>query len=182
MKLFLLIIVIALSNNVVSQNFGIGTLTPLEKLDVNGNTRSTGFIITVGGSIYDFVIKNNATGEVGFRKGHGGLGINFLICYEGQVPSNPSNQPSDPNSVQDEWNVIGMIKMNAGFLVPRGWLLCYGQLVPISEYPALYNIIGTTFGGNGTTTFVIPDMRGMAPVCQGTNPAAYSWNRGQKTD
>ena len=152
MKLFLLIIVIALSNNVVSQNFGIGTLSPLEKLDVNGNTKSSGFIITIGGSIYDFVIKNNASGEVGFRKGHGGLGINFLICYEGQVPS---NQPSDPNSVQDEFNVIGMIKMNAGVVIPRGWLLCYGQLVSISEYQALFNLIGTTYGGNGTTTFVI---------------------------
>ena len=50
---------------------------------------------------------------------------------------------------------------------PRGWQLCYGQLVPISQYNALFALLGTTYGGNGTSTFGLPDLRGRSLVGQG---------------
>lgn len=53
---------------------------------------------------------------------------------------------------------------------PLDWLLCNGAVVSISQYPALYALIGTTYGGNGTTTFAVPDLRGRLPMGQGTGP------------
>ena len=47
---------------------------------------------------------------------------------------------------------------------PKGFILCDGQLLPIAQNPALYSLIGTVFGGNGTTTFALPDYRGKAPA------------------
>jgi microcystin-dependent protein len=53
---------------------------------------------------------------------------------------------------------------------PRGWQLCYGQLVPISQYNALFALLGTNYGGNGTSTFGLPDLRGRSLVGQGQGP------------
>lgn len=53
---------------------------------------------------------------------------------------------------------------------PVGWVLCNGQLLPIAEYEVLYTLIGTTYGGNGQTTFAVPDLRGRSPLGQGTGP------------
>jgi microcystin-dependent protein len=53
---------------------------------------------------------------------------------------------------------------------PVGWVLCNGQLLSISEYSVLFNLIGTTFGGNGQTNFAVPDLRGRSPLGQGTGP------------
>ncbi len=57
--------------------------------------------------------------------------------------------------------------MFAGTFAPRGWMLCNGQLLPIQRYSALFSILGTNFGGNGTTTFALPDLQGRAPVGAG---------------
>lgn len=63
---------------------------------------------------------------------------------------------------------IGEIRLFAGNFAPSGWLFCQGQLLPISEYDALFNLIGTTYGGDGQTTFALPDLRSRVPVHQGT--------------
>lgn len=63
---------------------------------------------------------------------------------------------------------IGQIKMFAGNFAPAGWALCNGQLLPISENEALFAIIGTTYGGDGQTTFALPDLRGRVPMHTGT--------------
>jgi microcystin-dependent protein len=57
--------------------------------------------------------------------------------------------------------------MFAGNFAPRGFMLCQGQTLPIQQYAALFSILGTTYGGNGTTTFNLPDLRGRAPIGQG---------------
>jgi len=62
---------------------------------------------------------------------------------------------------------IGEIRMFAGNFAPAGWMFCVGQLLPISEYETLFNLIGTTYGGDGQSTFALPDMRGRIPVHQG---------------
>jgi microcystin-dependent protein len=63
---------------------------------------------------------------------------------------------------------IGEIKMFAGNFAPYGWALCNGQLLPIAQYQALYNLIGTTYGGDGQSTFALPNLQGRLPVHQGT--------------
>jgi microcystin-dependent protein len=62
---------------------------------------------------------------------------------------------------------VGEIKMFAGNFAPAGWEFCQGQLLPISEYETLFNLIGTTYGGDGQSTFALPDLRGRLPLHQG---------------
>ena len=59
---------------------------------------------------------------------------------------------------------MGIIKLFAGNFAPRGWAFCAGQTLAISSNTALFSILGTTYGGNGTTTFCLPDLRGRVPV------------------
>jgi len=63
---------------------------------------------------------------------------------------------------------IGEIRMFAGNFAPAGWAFCQGQLIPISENEALFNLIGTTYGGDGQSTFAYPDLRSRVPIHQGT--------------
>ena len=58
---------------------------------------------------------------------------------------------------------VGEIRMFAGNFNPSGWMFCEGQLLPISEYETLFNLIGTTYGGDGQSTFALPDLRGRVP-------------------
>jgi microcystin-dependent protein len=62
---------------------------------------------------------------------------------------------------------VGEIRMFAGNFAPAGWMFCEGQLLPISEYDTLFNLIGTTYGGDGQSTFALPDLRGRIPIHQG---------------
>src|SRR5215211_8493433 len=64
---------------------------------------------------------------------------------------------------------VGEIRMFAGNFAPAGWMLCEGQILPISENDALFTLIGTTYGGDGQTTFALPDLRGRLPLHQGNN-------------
>lgn len=70
---------------------------------------------------------------------------------------------------------MGEIRMFAGLRAPSGWHFCDGTLLKISDYAALFALLGTTYGGNGRTTFALPDLRGRLPIGQGqgTNLAAY---------
>lgn len=62
---------------------------------------------------------------------------------------------------------VGEIRIFAGNFAPAGWMFCEGQLLPISENEVLFQLIGTTYGGDGESTFALPDMRGRIPVHQG---------------
>lgn len=63
---------------------------------------------------------------------------------------------------------LGEIRMFAGTYAPDGWALCDGQLLPIAQNEALYTLLGTTYGGDGRTTFGVPDMRGRVPISMGS--------------
>lgn len=65
---------------------------------------------------------------------------------------------------------LGEIKMFAGNFAPRGFALCNGQLLSISQNAALFSILGTTYGGNGTTTFALPNLQGRLPMHFGNGP------------
>jgi microcystin-dependent protein len=62
---------------------------------------------------------------------------------------------------------VGEIRMFAGNFAPAGWMFCEGQLLPISENETLFQLIGTTYGGDGESTFGLPDLRGRIPLHQG---------------
>jgi microcystin-dependent protein len=62
---------------------------------------------------------------------------------------------------------VGEIRMFAGNFAPAGWMFCEGQLLPISENETLFQLIGTTYGGDGEETFALPDLRGRLPIHQG---------------
>ena len=62
---------------------------------------------------------------------------------------------------------VGEIRMFAGNFAPAGWMFCEGQLLPISENEILFQLIGTTYGGDGESTFALPDLRGRLPIQQG---------------
>ncbi|WP_431158438.1 phage tail protein [Winogradskyella poriferorum] len=70
--------------------------------------------------------------------------------------------------------------MFAGNFAPRGWALCEGQLLAISTNQALFSILGTTYGGDGRTTFALPDLRGRVPIGPGTGPGLSTYRLGQK--
>jgi microcystin-dependent protein len=62
---------------------------------------------------------------------------------------------------------VGEVRMFAGNFAPAGWMFCEGQLLPISENETLFQLIGTTYGGDGESTFALPDLRGRIPLHQG---------------
>jgi len=62
---------------------------------------------------------------------------------------------------------LAEIRMFAGNFAPRGWTFCNGQLLPIAQNQALFSLLGTTYGGDGRTTFALPDLRGRAPLHPG---------------
>lgn len=76
--------------------------------------------------------------------------------------------------------LIGEIRMFGGNFAPRGWAFCDGQLLPISNNTALFSILGTTYGGDGRTTFALPDLRGRAAVGVGRGPGLTEIRQGEK--
>jgi len=75
---------------------------------------------------------------------------------------------------------VGQILMFAGTFAPAGWMQCQGQLVPISENETLFNLIGTTYGGDGQSTFGLPDLQGRVPVHMGTGGGLSTYIIGQE--
>ncbi|MBE8232840.1 MAG: phage tail protein [Endozoicomonadaceae bacterium] len=75
---------------------------------------------------------------------------------------------------------IGEIIMFGGSFAPRDWAFCDGQLLPIAQNTALFSILGTTYGGDGRTTFALPDLRGRVPMHVGEGPGLTPKNWGQK--
>jgi microcystin-dependent protein len=73
----------------------------------------------------------------------------------------------------------GEIRIFAGNFPPVGWAFCQGQLMPISENDALFQLIGTTYGGDGNETFGLPDLRGRTPLHAGTDSSGYTYITGE---
>ncbi|WP_291990009.1 tail fiber protein [Candidatus Accumulibacter sp. ACC007] len=94
------------------------------------------------------------------------LALNYLIALQGIFPGNGGNNDFDSFTP-----VLSQIVEFAGDFAPRGWALANGQLLPINQNQALFSLLGTNYGGNGTTNFALPDLRGRTLVGSGT---AYS--------
>lgn len=76
---------------------------------------------------------------------------------------------------------VGEIRMFGFGRTPNGWQACDGTLLPIAEYEVLYTLLGTTYGGDGQSTFGVPDLRGRLPIHQGTGPGLSNYVIGQKS-
>lgn len=76
---------------------------------------------------------------------------------------------------------IGEVRMFGGNFAPRGWAFCDGQLLAISSNTALFSILGTIYGGDGRTTFALPDLRGRAPLSSGRGPGLSDYREGAKS-
>jgi len=76
---------------------------------------------------------------------------------------------------------IGQIIMFGGNFAPRSWAFCDGQLLAISSNTALFSILGTTYGGDGRTTFALPELRGRVAIHAGNGPGLSNYNLGQKS-
>jgi microcystin-dependent protein len=75
---------------------------------------------------------------------------------------------------------VGEIRMFAGNFAPVGWALCNGAIMPISENETLFQLIGTTYGGDGQTTFALPDLQSRVPIHQGTASTGTSYVMGEQ--
>jgi microcystin-dependent protein len=75
---------------------------------------------------------------------------------------------------------IGEIKMFAGNFAPQGYAFCDGQLLPINQHQALFSLLGTTYGGDGRTTFALPDLRGRVPVHPGQGAGLIQRQLGER--
>ena len=76
--------------------------------------------------------------------------------------------------------MIGEVRMFAGSYAPRSWAFCDGQLLPIASNSALFSILGVTYGGDGRSTFALPDLRGRVPVGSGNGPGLSSYKEGER--
>jgi microcystin-dependent protein len=96
-----------------------------------------------------------------------------LLLFVGVMPIKSSFAGDNP--------FIGEINYFAGNFAPRGWAFCDGQLLPIASYTALFSLLGTTYGGDGRTTFALPELRGRVVVHQGTGPGISPKTSGEKS-
>lgn len=96
------------------------------------------------------------------------LTVNYCIALQGIYPS---------RSWEPFLGTIGIFGFN---FAPRGWAQCSGQLLPISSNQALFSLLGTIYGGDGRTTFALPDLRGRVPVNYGQGPGLSLYQIGQK--
>ena len=74
---------------------------------------------------------------------------------------------------------IGELRLFGFNFNPKGWATCAGQILSISQNTALFALLGTTYGGNGQTTFALPDLRGRVPISQGQGPGLSNYSIGQ---
>ncbi len=98
------------------------------------------------------------------------IGISFISTTTTTTP--PEQHSAEP--------FIGEIAMFGGNFAPRSWALCNGQLLPISQNEALFSLLGTTYGGDGRTTFGLPDLRGRVPIHAGQGPGLSNYQLGQR--
>ncbi|MBO9584287.1 MAG: tail fiber protein [Flavobacterium sp.] len=74
---------------------------------------------------------------------------------------------------------LGVIKIFAGNFAPKNYMFCAGQILSIAQNQALFSLLGTTYGGNGTTTFALPNLQGIVPIGQGTSPSGTNFTLGE---
>lgn len=101
------------------------------------------------------------------------LALHYIIAEQGIYPAR------DGGGGTDEEPLLGQIEPFAGNFAPGGWAFCDGQVLSISQNTALFSLLGTTYGGDGRTTFALPNLDGTLPVGMGQGPGLSPWLLGQ---
>jgi microcystin-dependent protein len=102
------------------------------------------------------------------------LALRFIVATQGIFPSQGSG------SLQSDRDpIVGEVAMFAGNFAPSGWAFCQGQLLVLSQNTALFSLLGTTFGGNGKTTFALPNLMDRTPTMWGTGPSGTEYGLGE---
>lgn len=81
-------------------------------------------------------------------------------------------------SQAQDYPILGEIKISPITFIPKGWLECNGQILSIAQNQALFSLLGTTYGGNGQTTFALPDLRGRIAIGSGIDPSGITYVKG----
>jgi microcystin-dependent protein len=98
------------------------------------------------------------------------LALNYIISLFGVYPSQSETELKKAPGVQEATSpYLGEIILVSFNFAPKGWLTCSGQLLPVNQNAALFSLLGTTYGGDGRTTFALPDLRGRVPVGVGSS-------------
>ena len=108
------------------------------------------------------------------------LGLNYIINLVGTFPSRSLTAGDPASGNLDSDPLLGGVSLFAGNFAPRGWALADGQLLQINDFQALFSILGTTYGGDGRTTFALPDLRGRAAIGPRTGPGLTPRTLGQR--
>jgi microcystin-dependent protein len=93
-----------------------------------------------------------------------------------------ASQPTKEANPESAEGMIGEVQLFAGNFAPRGWAFCTGQMLPINTNQALFSILGTTYGGDGRTTFALPDLRAKVPVHPGTSNGLPNFQLGRSVN
>ena len=106
------------------------------------------------------------------------LAIHYMIATYGTLPQDAPTtltETAPPNRTDP---FLGEIKAVPFDFLPQGWMFCEGQLLQINQHQALFSLLGTTYGGNGTTNFALPDLRGRVPIGAGQGPGLPNYQLG----
>jgi microcystin-dependent protein len=109
-----------------------------------------------------------------------GLGLRYIIAMQGIFPDNNGDPPGGTQPPYRDDPYFGEIRAVPYNIAPRGWVFCEGQLLPINQNQAMFALLGTRYGGNGVTTFALPDLRGRVPIGAGQAPGLPNYTLGQK--
>ena len=140
---------------------------------------------------------SNTTGDTGGGQPHANMqpsiALQYIIALQGTYPSMNKGDElllGDDLLLDDEVDplsgtkgydpFIGEVSLFAGYFAPRDWAFCDGHLLAISQNQALFSLLGTMYGGDGQTTFGLPDLRGRVPVHFGEGPGLDNVSIGQK--
>ena len=104
------------------------------------------------------------------------LAVNYMIALQGIFP--PRDEPGAIGWTDEPF--VGQIAIFSSNFAPAGWALADGAILPISQNTALFSILGTTYGGDGRTTFALPDLRGLLPVGAGQGVGLSNWELGER--
>jgi microcystin-dependent protein len=139
--------------------------------------------VTVASQV-SLVWGDNATGTTGssapVENRQPTLVLRYMIALQGIPPDDAQSTPTQQVPPNRQTQFIGEIKTVPFNFAPSGWAFCDGQLLVISQNQALYGLIGTAYGGNGVTTFALPDLRGRVPIGAGQGSGLPDYTLGQQ--
>ena len=161
------------------QTISFETTTNTVTLTDGGSFVLENVVLPAGTAPNDFMVYNGTHWVAASLNNTGGseyvdirqpyTAISYIIALQGIYPSRNGPEP-----------FIGEISMFGGNFAPRGWAFCDGQLLAISQNAALFSLLGTTYGGDGRTTFALPDLRGRAAIHHGQGPGLSDIRLGQR--